>query len=42
VLLIAGSLRDWDIPIGMQNLPKEGHQAIEAKQTRRVSFNGGV
>src|SRR5947199_10300160 len=42
VLAIPGGLSDGNLPIWVQGLPKEGHQAVEAKEQRRRTLNGQV
>src|SRR5260221_3241692 len=40
VLAIPGRLSDRDLPIRVQRLPKECHEAVEAKEQRSRALNG--
>ena len=42
LLAIPGGLSDRNVPIRVQRLPKECHEAVEAKEQRRRAFNGQV
>jgi len=42
VLAIAGRLRDRNLPIRVQRLPKEGHQTVETKEQRSRALNGSI